>query len=113
MNDGWFYVSLLCLMGVLFNHTLLPAVVPTAWTEGHVFWQVVFASDALLFAGALVTFGGAVMVGSSGASASDEAPGCGPETAEDGSSYPAPTPRSAASGTAASESSTTRGSEPR
>lgn len=57
MNDGWFYVSLLCLMGVLFNHTLLPAVVPTAWTEGHVFWQVVFASDALLFAGALAAFG--------------------------------------------------------
>lgn len=62
MNDGWFYVSLLCLMGVLFNHTLLPAVVPTAWTEGHVFWQVVFASDAVLFAGALAAFGAALLL---------------------------------------------------
>lgn len=29
----WFYIWLMFLFAILFNHTVLPAAIPTAWEE--------------------------------------------------------------------------------
>lgn len=61
MDMRWFYVSLLFLFAILFNHTVLPSAVPTAWQENLSFWLVVFSSDAVFFIGAFAFLAAALL----------------------------------------------------
>ncbi len=66
MNMRWFYVSLIFLFGILFNHSFLPWIVPPTWLEGPGFWQVVFGTDAVFLLGALASLGASLFLTAGG-----------------------------------------------
>lgn len=62
MNLRWFYVSLLCLFVILFNHTVLAFAIPDDLHEGVAYWRLVFLSDGIFFVAALVSMLAALFV---------------------------------------------------
>lgn len=52
VNMRWFYISFIFLFAALFNHTVLPGVVPKAWEQDMAFWVVVFSTDVVFMIGA-------------------------------------------------------------